>query len=265
MATTTVAKIIALAKKQVGTVEKENNNVPYNTLYYGREVKGNAYPYCCVGIWYLFDKLNANALFYGGKKTASCTVLYNYHKAKGQVVKTPKAGDLVFFKFTGNTIKHVGLVTGVNKNGSINTIEFNTSAGNNGSQDNGEGVYARVRYASQIYGYIRPNYSNNIVSKAVATTTAAVKKATSSTASKVSTVTNKVLSNKVTYTKGQKVKLSKAPLFASATSKTKCGYKTDTFYIWDSTVKNDRIRITNNKKLIGKANGVTGWINVSDL
>ena len=45
-----------------------NNNVKYNTEYYGREVSGSEYPWCCCFLWSLFAHANASKLFYDGKK-----------------------------------------------------------------------------------------------------------------------------------------------------------------------------------------------------
>ena len=114
---TIVNKIIALAKKEVGTKEnpKGSNNVKYNTHYYGREVYdglwNTEFPWCCTFIWWLFKMVGASHLFYGGGKTASCTTLMNYYKKKGQFSKTPRVGSLVFFNWgKGSTAKHIGII-----------------------------------------------------------------------------------------------------------------------------------------------------------
>lgn len=151
----TAKDLIAKAKRQVGTKENPSgsNKVKYNTAYYGREVSGSAYPWCCAFIWWLFKECNASNLFYGGKKTASCTTLMNYYKSTGQFSKTPKVGSLVFFNWgKGTAAKHIGIVTRVNS-GSIITIEGNTAVGND---SNGGEVMERTRYPSQILGYADP-------------------------------------------------------------------------------------------------------------
>ena len=150
-----VNDLIAKAKSQVGTKENPSgsNKVKYNTEYYGRAVSGSAYPWCCAFIWWLFKACNASDLFYGGKKTASCTTLMNYYKSKGQFSKTPKVGSLVFFNWgKGTAAKHIGIVTKVNS-GSIVTIEGKTAIGND---SNGGEVMERTRYPSQILGYADP-------------------------------------------------------------------------------------------------------------
>jgi hypothetical protein len=66
-------------------------------------------------------------------------------------VKGIRRGDIVFFDWNGTNrigaIDHIGLVTGV-RNGAIYTIEGNTS----------DGCRRRVRFASMIVGYGRPDY-----------------------------------------------------------------------------------------------------------
>ena len=151
-----VNKLIAKAKGEKGVKENPSgsNKVKYNTAYYGREVSGSAYPWCCAFIWWLFRECDASALFYGGKKTASCTTLMNYYKNKGQCSDKPKVGSLVFFHWGKGTIaKHIGIVIKVNADGSIVTIEGNTAVGND---SNGGEVMERVRYPSQVLRYAYP-------------------------------------------------------------------------------------------------------------
>ena len=153
----TAQKVIELAKSQIGVKEQpaDSNTVKYNTAYYGKVVKGRWYPWCCAFIWWLFNQLGASELFYGGKKTASCTTLYNYYKKCGQVVSTPKPGDLVFFKFNKKTIQHIGVCVSSTAS-SITTIDGNTGVGN---EANGGAVMLRTRAKSNVYGYARPAYA----------------------------------------------------------------------------------------------------------
>lgn len=147
--------IISKAEIQIGVKENPSgsNKVKYNTAYYGREVSGSDYPWCCAFIWWLFKECNASSLFYGGKKTASCTTLMNYYKKKGQFSKTPQVGCLVFYNWgKGSVAQHVGIVTEIGS-GYIKAIEGNTAVGND---SNGGQVMERTRYTSQILGYAHP-------------------------------------------------------------------------------------------------------------
>lgn len=161
----TVQQIISRAKAEVGTVESpaNSNNVKYNTWYYGHPVSGAAYPWCCVFIAWLFR--DAQTLC---KKTASCSDLYNWFKARGQIVKNPQPGDLVFFKWN-SAIKapcqHIGIVIDVNGN-TKTTIEGNTSTTSN---DNGGKVMIRRR-TSNIVAYARPSYEKSYSEPTTTTT-----------------------------------------------------------------------------------------------
>lgn len=63
---------------------------------------------------------------------------------------------------------------------------------------------------------------------------------------------------------GTKMKLSNVALYASSTAGAKAGTKTGTYYLWDSAVVNNRVRITNSAANVGKAGKITGWIALSD-
>lgn len=152
----TAQTIIDCARKYLGVAEKYNNNVVFNTEYYGHSVNGSAYPWCAVFIWYVFKQAGASKLYYGGDKTAYCPTLMGYYKQHGQIYKSPKVGDIVFYNFKGNpTAEHVGIVTGVAST-YITAIEGNTSPSNN---TNGGEVRERKRSLSYCIGFARPSYS----------------------------------------------------------------------------------------------------------
>lgn len=161
----TAEKILSIARAQLGVKESPagSNKVKYNTAYYGREVKGSSYPWCCVFIWWLFQQAGAAALFFGGEKTAYCPTLLNYYKSKGQLVTSGyKPGDIVFFNFSGGkTAKHVGVCTawdGTN----ITTIDGNTGTTN---EANGGAVMERKRHKKYIVGVARPAYTGATTNK----------------------------------------------------------------------------------------------------
>ena len=82
-----VKTILDKARSYIGIKESptNSNNVIFNTRYYGKPVSGSVYPWCVAFQWCLFQDVGASDIFYGGNKVASCTLLKNYHKAKGQV------------------------------------------------------------------------------------------------------------------------------------------------------------------------------------
>ena len=94
-------------------------------------------------------------------KTANCGTLGDWAKQNGKWIPytgNPQPGDLVLFDFSGNhkTRQHVGIL--VSKTGNtLTTIEGNTSVTSN---DNGGAVMRRVRYVSQVVGYVRPTWTS---------------------------------------------------------------------------------------------------------
>ena len=155
-----VNDLLELARSQLGVKEAPagSNRVKYNTAYYGREVSGGAYPWCCAFIWWLFREAGAPELFYGGGKTASCTLLYGWYKRQGQAVGDAeiRPGDLVFFNFDGNpaVMNHIGICEKVEP-GYVTTIDGNTGTTN---EANGGAVMRRRRALKYVGGVARPKY-----------------------------------------------------------------------------------------------------------
>lgn len=153
-----VQDVIDLAESQIGITEypPNSNNVIYNTAYYGHEVSGSSYPWCCTFVWWVFAQFDPCLV----KKTASCMDMAQWFKDNGKWGSTPHPGDVVFFKFNTNSrwTNHVGIVKDVIDNGiKIVTIEGNTSKT---SDDNGGAVMERTR-SSNIVGYGRPAYQED--------------------------------------------------------------------------------------------------------
>lgn len=156
--------LVNWAVKQIGTTEypPNSNNVRYNTDYYGREVYdgmwGTVFPWCCTFIWDGYREIGASDLYYYGRKTASCPTLAGFFQYEGEWVTTDfKPGDVIFYDWGigGYGYDHVGIVESVNDDGSVNTIEGNTSLTSN---DNGGNVMRRVRYRSEIVGAGRSKF-----------------------------------------------------------------------------------------------------------
>lgn len=162
----TVNDILKIAKAEIGVKESpaNSNNVKYNTWYYGKTVQGSAYPWCAVFVSWLFSQVDSSLI----KKSASCMDIGNWFKQNGRFkTSNPQVGDIVFFKYNTNSrwTNHIGIVESINKDGSIVTIEGNTSTTSN---DNGGSVMRRNR-KSNIVGYGIPKYSasTNITSTTV--------------------------------------------------------------------------------------------------
>lgn len=153
---TAVERVLEIAKKEVGVTELPagSNKVKYNTWFYGREVSGASYPWCCAFVCWVFYMAGCLSLL---RKTGGCTTLMNWFKAKGQLIpaKEAKPGDIVFFQFDKDAYAdHVGIVEKRTSTGVV-TIEGNTSVTSN---DNGGAVMRRSRRWSVIMAVARPAY-----------------------------------------------------------------------------------------------------------
>lgn len=155
----TAEKILDTARAQLGIREEppNSNRVKFNTAYYGREVSGSDYPWCCAFVWWVFREAGASELFYGGKKTASCSTLLGFHKAQA-VRENYLPGDIIFFNFDGKrNTQHVGICEDWDGQ-YITTIDGNTAPTN---EANGGAVMRRRRPKKYIVGAHRPTYEED--------------------------------------------------------------------------------------------------------
>jgi peptidoglycan hydrolase-like protein with peptidoglycan-binding domain len=141
-------RILAIAQGEVGTREATNRNDGAVLKYPGYFGRGSE-AYC--------DDFASYVLSKAGDRTNEpyCPTHINHLRAEGKWKgrSNPEAGDLVFFDWDHDGVAdHVGIVKGVNRDGSIQTIEGNTTNPNNGS----EGVWERTRYMSTIIGFGNP-------------------------------------------------------------------------------------------------------------
>ena len=154
-------KIVKVLEKEVGYEEGKNNDNKYGKAY-----GLNNAAYCVIFMWWAFKEAGASDYFCGGTKQASCTKVKEWAQAHNCLVtKDYKPGDLLLFNFNSqNTPKHIGFLVEV-KNGVYYTIEGNTSPGDSGSQENGDGVWEKKRKLANIVGAYRPNYTAAVPSK----------------------------------------------------------------------------------------------------
>ena len=73
------------------------------------------------------------------------------------ITKTPARGDLAVLNFDGGVVDHIVRLREPPSGGFVATVEGNTSSGTSGSQNNGGGVYRRVRPLSLVSAFIRDN------------------------------------------------------------------------------------------------------------
>lgn len=137
-------RALALAARQVGYVEGADNANKFGE-WYGM----NHVAWCAEFVSYIFE--------HSGLKFHYAYVPFALRDAKTgsnglRYHARPKRGYAVCFDWEGNGVAdHIGIVTSVNKDGSVNTIEGNTSPAD---FSNGGMVMRRTRYPSQIAGYI---------------------------------------------------------------------------------------------------------------
>ena len=148
-----VEKVIASGMKYIGTTSK-NNNVVFNTEYYGHEVSGADYAWCVVFQWYIFREAGLSKYFFNGAKVASCSAARKYHEAVGQVVYGDyQRGDLLLFDFSGKKkrTQHIGICL-ENNGKTVKSLDGNTSSK---SEDNGGTVNIRERVLKYVTCAIR--------------------------------------------------------------------------------------------------------------
>lgn len=160
--------VIETARLQLGISENPpgSNRVKYWEDY-GPGWQGQ--PWCVCFLWWCFRAAGEEKAFFGGARTASCGALLRWYQAQGQTVPASEVerGDIVILDFTGRQkdTQHCGLVVGVNYHvsggwkTSVQTIEGNTTPGEEGSQDNGGCVALKTRWGNQIVAVCRPKYT----------------------------------------------------------------------------------------------------------
>lgn len=148
---TDLQKLTAWFRAQLGTRETGENNVVYNTFYYGRDVSGPSFPWCCAFIWCGFNQTGLSSMFCNGAKTAFCPYVASWAKEHGQWVTSPyRPGDILLYDFDGDGVAdHIGFCVSY-IGGYATAIEGNV-------QDK---VAEVRRGTSQIMGALRPNYTS---------------------------------------------------------------------------------------------------------
>ncbi|MBR4579404.1 MAG: LysM peptidoglycan-binding domain-containing protein [Oscillospiraceae bacterium] len=146
-------KLLALAREQLGTTESPpgSNNVKYNTAYYGGEVRGRNYPWCCAFIWWLFRECGLSELFCGGQKTAYCPFVVQYARDNGKWrTEGYRPGDLLLYDWDDDGVAdHIGICeTDTDEGGHLWAIEGNC----------GDSVQRARRWTGSILGAYRPAY-----------------------------------------------------------------------------------------------------------
>lgn len=169
----TVAAIIEIAKKEVGTIEGPKDN----ETKYGKFTKADFLPWCGSFVMWCANEAGVKI-----PNTVSTVAGAAAFKKMGTWTDAgsadPRPGDIAYFDFPGDgvdRISHVGLVIENNGDGTVTCIEGNTAGNPKGDQRNGGEVAQKVRGYKQnpkkvmisIVGFGRPNYEGNEVTASV--------------------------------------------------------------------------------------------------
>ena len=165
-----LSKVIEVARGDLGYTESPagSNRTKYWDAY---DPKMQGQPWCVSCQWYWFNQAGERMAFFGGGKTASCSILLRWYREQGLTVDKMdvQKGDIVLLNFRGGSEpEHCGLVvnavdyedvTRYNTRQTIYyTIEGNTTPGEEESQDNGGCVALKRRFAENIVAVCRPQY-----------------------------------------------------------------------------------------------------------
>jgi peptidoglycan hydrolase-like protein with peptidoglycan-binding domain len=148
-------QVLAIARDEIGTTESPPDS---NVVKYSRWYPMNGSPWCAMFVSWVLDQAGITAY----KHAYTPTGADRFRQQDRWFTSHPEPGDLVYYDFPPHErIEHVGLVVRENDDGSITTIEGNTSSGDQGSQSNGGGVFRRRRLPNLVVGYGRPPYEGS--------------------------------------------------------------------------------------------------------
>jgi hypothetical protein len=160
----TVARLIEVAKAELGTIEGPRDN----ETKYGAYTKANFQPWC--GSFVNWCGAESGVKIPNTVYTPSGAAAF---KKKGAWidgdVADPEPGDIAYFDFPSDgvdRISHVGIVVKDNEDGTVWCIEGNTSSKKSGSQRNGGEVCKQLRAFKKnkagvmisIVGFGRPKF-----------------------------------------------------------------------------------------------------------
>lgn len=160
------ARAVRWALDAVGVVEKPafSNSGPRISQWQQMSGYSSGVPWCQVfcntSAWFgMKGRVNLDCANISGY-TVSVVDRAKRHSPMGGVpgwktckLSECKPGDWVYFNFSpgGDPVEHVGMFLSYDaKAGTVKCVEGNTSRGNGGSQDNGGGVFVRVRPTSVV-------------------------------------------------------------------------------------------------------------------
>jgi len=158
---------VAIATKEIGTAETGDNHTKYGVF-----TKHDGQPWCGSFVMWCAAQIKQpipNVVY----TPAGVSGFQGIGRWANAATAKPKPGDIVFFDFVegGAPVEHVGIVVKDNGDGTVTTIEGNTSPEHKtaGSQANGGEVAQRIRayrkdnkrkLTTFIVGFGTPKWSN---------------------------------------------------------------------------------------------------------
>lgn len=153
---TTAEDVVTIAEGQVGKHEHPPGS---NRQKFGDWYGMNGFAWCAMFVSWVLDKAGITAWRHSYTPTGITMFRSGHRWHSGAEGIQP--GDIVYFNFDSDVgPEHVGIAASdLLPNRTVRTVEGNTSPSDAGSQANGDGVYKKVRPATQILGYGRPDYA----------------------------------------------------------------------------------------------------------
>lgn len=148
-----IESVVSAAVKELGVTEVGFTNSGQRVNQYLAAVGlGPGNPWCAAFCFFCADQAGVpDATWAGLSNRAYCPTIESWARSKGVLSTTPARGAFMLLQMWDNDGQysgHIGIVESVEGN-QIHTIEGNTSPqGSGGSDDNGGGVYRRVRSIS---------------------------------------------------------------------------------------------------------------------
>jgi hypothetical protein len=131
-------QIVATAQAEVGYIETGNNHTKYQKI---------DQPWCGAFVNWVYSK-NSIKIPDCTSTVAGANAFLKAKAWQSAEAAIPKVGDLAFFDFPGDgvdRISHIGIVIKDNADGTVTTIEGNTSPDKKGDQRNGGEVCVKIR------------------------------------------------------------------------------------------------------------------------
>ena len=138
------ADFVTKARAEIGTIEGPKDN----ETKYGAFTKKNFLPWCGSFIMWCANEIGFKGMPDVVYTPAGVAKFQGMGAWSSAASANPKPGDIVFFDFPGGeAVDHVGIVVKDNLDGSVVTVEGNTSPDSKpaGSQANGGEVCMKVR------------------------------------------------------------------------------------------------------------------------